>query len=119
MAGAMPPRVEVLRVASAGAPEQHRKRIGPVWYDYQMDVIGHERVGQHPAPCVVQLLPDQRQVHLVVGGGEEDALAVGSALGDVIGKTGYDVAGISGHTRKRVAWSAESSQGDTLVWGFH
>jgi hypothetical protein len=44
-----------------------------------MDVIGHQTVGHDAAVCVGQLFPYEGEIHFVLGGKEEHALAVGSA----------------------------------------
>ena len=62
-----------------------------------MDVVGHEAVGEDADAAGVEVFAEELEVEFAVAYGEEDVLAVGSALGDVIRQSGGDDAGVSWH----------------------
>jgi hypothetical protein len=55
-----------------------------------MNMIRHEAVGQDAEARVAGAGAEQVEVDLAVGAGEEDALAVGSTLRHVMGRTNGD-----------------------------
>ena len=77
------------------------RRVRTAWHDNDMHVVGHQAIRQYAAFRVFQMLAHEREVHLVVGGGVGHPLAVGSSLGDVMGKAGLNAARIAGHTTKQ------------------
>src|ERR1700722_10875416 len=69
-----------------------------------MDVIRHEAVGQNVEARVAGRAAEQIEIDLAVGVGEKDALAVGSALRDVMRKADGDRTGKSRHRQYSGRW---------------
>ena len=66
----------------------------------EVDMIGHEAVGEDADAGIVQVLTYEAKVELTVSGGEEDPLAVGSTLGDVVGDSWCDGSCVARHAKK-------------------
>ena len=73
MPAASPPGVDVLGVASMHAPEQNGERIEPFRDHDGMDMIGHQRIGEHPDPGTAQVAAEQAEVHFAITIKEEDS----------------------------------------------
>ena len=65
-------------------------------------MIGSKPLGEDAGASVVEILGEQAEVGGAIGVCKEDALAVGAALGDVIGLPGQDTALISWHSERIV-----------------
>jgi len=118
VSGTPAPGVDVLSVAPMDALEQDRQRIRPIRRDHQVDMIGHEAIGQHSSLGVGELLGKQRKIHFVIGGAEKHPLAVSSALGHVIRESWYDASCVAGHILISGAGIAKFSERDRPVWLF-
>jgi len=82
--------IQINRIAAMGSAERGGEGIRFVRYGNQMNMIRHEAVGQDAEARVAGGAAEQGEVDLAVGTGEEDALAIGSALRHVMGRTNCD-----------------------------
>jgi hypothetical protein len=64
----------------------------------QVYVIAHQAVSENADSGLMAILLQQIQIDAAVSLGVEDDLPVGSALGDVMGKSGQNAPGCSRHT---------------------
>jgi hypothetical protein len=92
--------IKVLSVAAVGATESGGQGVGSVGDDDEVDVVGHEAVGEDAEARMGRVQAEEFEVDLAVGVVEEDKLAIGAALSDVMGDAWFDAAGESGHTWK-------------------
>lgn len=109
VAGAVALGVDHLGVAAVGAAEEDGEGVFVFGDGDEMDVVGHLAPGEEADLGVGEIFAEQAEVGGVIGVTEEDALAVGAALDDVIGDSGEDTAGISGHLIREVWNGGESS----------
>ncbi|MFM2124335.1 MAG: hypothetical protein RL328_786 [Acidobacteriota bacterium] len=97
VAGAALADVDGLGVAAVDAAHEDGEGVFAVGDCDEVDVVGHEAVGEEADAAGVEVFAEELQVEFAVAYGEEDVLAVGSALGDVIGQSGGDDSRISWH----------------------
>jgi len=105
MAHAPAARVEIQRIAAVGTAQSDGHGGGLVRDDDQMDVIGHQAIGENAQPGLFTVGLETVQIRLAVGVGEEDALVVDAALSDMMRHTYGHGARETGHMLGK--WSAE------------
>ena len=119
VSGAAAAGIDHLGVAAVGAAEEDGEGVFAVGDGDEVDVVGHEAVGEEADAGVGEVGGEEVEVDTAVGLGEEDVLVVGAALGDVVGATWEDDASISWHDKEIVGNAREKSQeknGDGAVW---
>jgi hypothetical protein len=79
-------------------PKQHRERILPIRQDHQMHMIRHQAICLHPHFGIGQIVVQQRKIQTVVRRRKKDPFMIRPALRDMIGESGLDTSGISGHS---------------------
>jgi len=89
--------VDVTRVAPVGLGNGGAQAIAVGGYEDQVNVVGHEAVGEYGCTGVGAGLSEQVEIEPAVIIPEERGLAAIAALGDVMGMTGCDESGHPGH----------------------
>lgn len=100
VAGAAAPRIEISGVAAMGSAERNSKRIRLIRDRDQMNMIRHQAISEDAEVRLAGRGAEPIEIDLAIGVSEEDRLAVGSALGNVMGKTDGDGSGKSWHLRR-------------------
>ena len=80
--------IDVLGIAKMHRLEYGGKRSGLGWHDDQVDVIGHQAVGEDVESALGRVIPKQTQVPAIVRPDEEDVLATVAYLRNVVRDTG-------------------------------
>ena len=97
MAGAEFTGVEILGVAAMGAANGDGQGLLVGRNDEEVYVIGHQGKSHNEDVLGGGVDAELFEVDAAVATGVEDALAAGTALGDVVGFAGEDPAGASRH----------------------
>ena len=97
MAGAARSDIEVLRVASVYAAQQHAQRVCLLRQDDQMNVVGHEAPAEQTDWRVSQVVAQQSQVGVTIEVGLKNGTAVDTALRDMVRDAVEDAALSSWH----------------------
>lgn len=100
MAAAAVQPVDVLAIEPVSAADDSGQRMGLAGNDHEVDVIGHQAVGQDSQPMPRRLLGQQIEIGPSVVIDEEDILAIVAALDDVVGQAGKDDARDARHGRR-------------------
>jgi hypothetical protein len=80
-------RIQVERVAAVSAAQSDGQGGGLIWDGYQMNVIGHQTIGKDTQAGLCRVCLQTVKIRKAVRVGEEDALVVDAALGDVMRQT--------------------------------
>jgi hypothetical protein len=97
MSGPAAPGIDELGKVSVHRAKEPCQRIGVVRHDDQVDVIRHQAVSPDCDTGCSGALSKERAVEPVIPFSEEDRLAAGAALCDVVGQAGNDDARNSRH----------------------
>ncbi len=87
----------MLRIAKMHWLQYGGKRPGLGRHTDQVDVIGHQTVGENVKSALGGVVPKQTQVSAIVGPDEEDVLATIAALGNVVRDSGDYYTRDAGH----------------------
>jgi hypothetical protein len=98
MARAIAPHVQILAVAALRLAKGNGQRIGPLGYNNQMQVVGHQAIADNPDSAAEQLILQQLQVVQAILASKKDVAAVDPALGDVARDSRHHAPGLSGHS---------------------
>jgi hypothetical protein len=93
-------QIEVARKICVGSAERDRRRVRPFRHCNQMDVIGHEAIGQHAQSRSFGIGFQQIKVELIITSLEKYLLTSVAPLRDVVGDTLQDDSGDAGHRRR-------------------
>ncbi|HCC56104.1 MAG TPA: hypothetical protein DEQ47_02360 [Solibacterales bacterium] len=109
MAGALKPRVQILRIAAVQPTEEDRKGVRKGGHHDPVHMIGHEAKAQDLEVGLRQYGCRKAEIRPPIAIGVENGLAAGTALGDMIGHAGQDTPRISGHSSGNVAKAGDLS----------
>ena len=100
--GAGSPDIQILCILTMQAAAQDSEGIGMFWHHDQVHMIAHEAVSQNANASLCAMSGQEVEIHLVIRGLKEDALAIRTALRDVVRQLGQNASGVSRHTEKCV-----------------
>jgi hypothetical protein len=89
--------IEIPCILSENAMENFADGAIPVWNRDVMDVVPHQRVSPDPNVMIETLGPEKFEVDVAIGVVEKDVCLSVSAMHDVIGVTGEEIARSSCH----------------------
>ncbi len=98
--------VEGLSVAAVGASKKDGEGVLTAGDDDEVDVVGHEAVGEDAGAGILDVVADEAEVEGAVGGGKENSLAIRAPLRNMIGESRGDDSGVAWHRRDSV-WKWE------------
>ena len=87
--------VEGLSVAAVGASKKDGEGVLTAGDDDEVDVVGHEAVGEDAGAGILDVVAGEAEVEGAVGGGKENSLAIGAPLRNMIGEPRGDDSGFS------------------------